>query len=124
RACEDPDRMTLVETVEQGWWYTVPLPQARRMVMCFARPIDVPRTRQQFLRRLDETVFVRPRLAEYTSAATAPRLSVAHSSRLRRPAGQGWVAIGDAAATHDPASSFGLTAALNSALRAASAIDQ
>jgi flavin-dependent dehydrogenase len=46
----------------------------------------------------------------------------AGSSRLDHAAGKGWCAVGDAAAAHDPLSSQGILAALESGRRAGEAI--
>jgi flavin-dependent dehydrogenase len=119
----DTDRMTLVETAPFGWWYTAPLPASRRMVMCFTRPEDAARTVQQFMYLLAQTLHSRARVTNYVAAQPAPRLSVANSSLLVRMSGPGWIAAGDAAAAHDPVSSFGLASSLTSGMRAAAAID-
>jgi flavin-dependent dehydrogenase len=118
----DPDRTTLVETSPSGWFYTAPLPESRRITVCFTRPVDAPRTVGRFVELIGETVHVRARLAGYEPAA-GPWLFAAHSSSLERSTGRDWIAVGDAACAHDPVSSYGIVSALGTGMRAAAAID-
>jgi len=53
-----------------------------------------------------------------------PRVTAAHSSTLRPPAGDGWLAAGDAALSFDPLSSQGLFHALYTGLASAEAVDR
>jgi flavin-dependent dehydrogenase len=53
---------------------------------------------------------------------TPPRVRAAGSGRLEPAAGDGWLAVGDAAAAFDPLASHGIGAALEGGLRAAAAI--
>jgi flavin-dependent dehydrogenase len=50
------------------------------------------------------------------------RVKSASTYRLERPAGDGWVAVGDAASTYDPLSAEGVCKAIRSGLSAAEAI--
>jgi|KBSSwiStaDraftv2_1062776.scaffolds.fasta_scaffold479824_2 hypothetical protein len=54
---------------------------------------------------------------------TDTRVVTAHSSRLDRVSGDGWLAVDDAAMAFDPLSSQGLTHALASGIRAGEALD-
>ena len=118
----DPDRTTLVETAPSGWFYTAPLPDSRRIAVCFARPAGAPRTLGRFVEVSAGTLHVRARLAGYEPSA-GPWLFAANSSSLERAVGRGWIAVGDAACAHDPVSSYGITSALGTGIRAAAAID-
>jgi 2-polyprenyl-6-methoxyphenol hydroxylase-like FAD-dependent oxidoreductase len=118
----DPDRATLVETAPCGWFYTAVLPGSRRIAVCFTRPSESPRTVQQFLSETGDTSHVRRRLEGYEPVA-GPWLFTANSSSLDRSSGPGWTAVGDAACAHDPLSSRGLLAALDTSIHAAAAID-
>jgi flavin-dependent dehydrogenase len=118
----DPDRTTLVETSPSGWFYTAPLPESRRIAVCFTRPADAPRSQGRFLVLSAVTVHVRARLAGYDPTA-GPWLFAANSSSLERSTGRGWIAVGDAACAHDPVSSYGIVSALATGTRAATAID-
>jgi flavin-dependent dehydrogenase len=87
------DSYTLVEAAEDGWWYRAPVPGGRVVAM-----------------------FVSDRRTHRTKVVDAS------SFRLDRVAGDGWLAIGDAACALDPLSSHGLGAALFTGMRAADAI--
>jgi len=118
----DPDCATLVETAPFGWFYTAPLPRSHRIAVCFTEPADAPRTIDRFVGLAAATGHVRRRLIGY-QPREGPALVAAHSSALERATGDGWLAVGDAACAHDPVSSYGILAALGTALRGADAID-
>jgi 2-polyprenyl-6-methoxyphenol hydroxylase-like FAD-dependent oxidoreductase len=61
-------------------------------------------------------------LARTGRPAAPPRVVAAHSAWLPRVAAPGWLAVGDAAASHDPLSASGILRALDSAVHAAHAI--
>lgn len=126
----DPDRplevgLTLVEAVEGGWWYSAALPGERIVVCCmtdadFVRELGLGEEAgwraqagqaPQTARRLEGAVPLGP-----------PRVQTATSSVLDPVAGEGWLAVGDAACTFDPLSSRGILKALVSGLRAAGAL--
>jgi flavin-dependent dehydrogenase len=110
------DSYTLVEAAENGWWYTAPLPSNRLALMFIT---EAP---------LDEPAFAFPphtlaRVERHGYQITAaPRVVDAGSARLDRFGGDGWLAIGDAAASLDPLSSHGIAAAMHGGMLAAEAI--
>jgi flavin-dependent dehydrogenase len=121
------DTTTLVEAAETGWWYSAPLPNRRLVVAWFTDP-DLLALAGAW--RLDGW----ERLLA-TSGATFGRVARAGASRPRslqiaaagsslwpRVAGDGWIAVGDAAATFDPLSSHGIGSALASGAQAAEAV--
>ncbi len=131
KALELPDadmhRAILVETVPSGWWYTSPLPNRWLFVACFSDTDLLPKA----IRR-DHTVW--PRLIEeapYTSARLqslggspselTPSVIAASTVVQLEPHGANWAAVGDAAAALDPLGSHGLSVALWSGQRVASA---
>lgn len=106
-APEDP--RLLVERTAAGWWYSAGLADA--LVVSFqghpgAGPAPGPET------------------AARIGARAVPRWRrfAAGSARLGAIAGEGWLAIGDAAMAHDPLSGHGIIAALASGLEGAAAI--
>jgi flavin-dependent dehydrogenase len=117
---------TFVESVEQGWWYTAPLPQGKR-ILAFHTDADLPvaRTAQSLLERaraapelsavLDESGFRRHGRLHMT---------VAGGAVLMPCAGTGWLAAGDAAVSFDPLSAQGLLNALFTGLAGAAAADE
>jgi flavin-dependent dehydrogenase len=109
--CGPPEPTTLVEAEPHGWWYSVPLPSARQMVAFMSDagvspPENFP---PHILLRVGNGVW-------------KPRAMPADSSCLVATAGAGWVAVGDAAAAHDPLSALGIMRALMSGSRAAEAV--
>jgi flavin-dependent dehydrogenase len=72
---------------------------------------------------LDETEYTARRVREGGySLLSGPHILQANSSRLDSIAGEGWLAVGDAAAAFDPLSSYGITSAMGGGFYAASAI--
>ena len=119
------DRLTQVESFEHGWSYTTALPQ-QALIAVLMTDADLARTQRltspdvwrELLAGLPHTG---PRLAGGTPAGP-PRVLPAHSACLIQPSGPGWVAVGDAAASHDPLSATGIVRALDSGIQAGRAI--
>jgi flavin-dependent dehydrogenase len=119
----DQDSRTLIEAAPDGWWYTALLPTAQRVVVYLTdadliAPQDLC-TEERFLSLVNCTEQVRA----YTTARgytiqTTPRGVAAHSVRLDNFAGEGWLAVGDAALSFDPLSSQGILTALYTGMEA------
>jgi flavin-dependent dehydrogenase len=121
----DGDPSTLVESVPTGWWYTARVPGARRVVM-YLSDSDLPemrsaRSREGWLTLLQQTRHV-GLLAAGRPLLLGPRLAPAGTTYLANPVGDGWLAVGDAAAAFDPLSSQGIISALAGGRAAAAAI--
>ena len=119
--------LTTVEAISDGWWYTAPLPEERR-VLAFLTDADLPAARIAHLGiRLDEhaadTVEIGTILAECEFTPDQGGFTAAHSSTLDSCIGDSWIAAGDASMTFDPLSSQGLLHALFTGLAAAEAAD-
>ena len=116
------DSTTLVEAVEDGWWYSALLPDGR-LVVSLTTDLDLlPRDRDGagWLGLLDAAPHTRARVRSGDYRIVDPPAVVdASDGRLDVPAGDGWLAVGDAAMTYDPLAAHGLTAALAGALDAA-----
>ena len=115
----------LIEARPGGWWYTAPLPGARA-VSAFLTDADlVPsgRSAQQafWARELRETTHVIRRLR--VGASLTVSVVPAGTERLATVSGNGWVAVGDSAASFDPLSSLGIAHALESGRLAGLAVD-
>ena len=121
--------LTYVEAARDGWWYTAPLPAGRR-VLAFHTDADLPALRTVrgggglvecagALKELSALLAVVSFAVESESGTTT-----AHSAVLAPPAGDGWLAVGDAALSFDPLSSQGLLNALFTGLAAAEAADR
>jgi 2-polyprenyl-6-methoxyphenol hydroxylase-like FAD-dependent oxidoreductase len=120
------DGSTRIEACAEGWWYTAPLPRARRMVMLMTDADLCHRA------RCADTAIWESALARTTTTSEAladgiadgaPQAHAAHSYRLRREfTGLPWLACGDAAMALDPLSSGGIVQALRSGVTAAGAM--
>jgi flavin-dependent dehydrogenase len=123
----DPDSRTIVEAVEDGWWYSAAIPDGR-LVVAFMSDGDLVGALGAY--RLDgwsgllgKTVHTCDRVVRLgCQPLTLPLVVLANSSRLLEVAGPTWVAVGDAAIAHDPLSSQGIASALLLGLSAADAI--
>lgn len=118
---------TLVEAVENGWWYTTRIPGERAIAAFFTDAAVVrrdglsrPGRWHQHLRRTRHVHELlghppRPDALAVTSAAT-------HC--LQRIVGDGWLAVGDAATAWDPLTSAGIVHGVRTGIEAATAIIQ
>jgi flavin-dependent dehydrogenase len=117
--------LTAVEAVEDGWWYTAPLPDGRR-VLAFLTDADLPAARMAHNTGciIDSTVTAPEIHAVVTESEFVPisgGFSAAHSSVLNPCGAPGWLAAGDASISFDPLSAQGLMHALFSGLAVAEA---
>jgi flavin-dependent dehydrogenase len=118
----EPTPATVIEAVENGWWYAALLADKRMVVAYFSDPDLVPRgvTRNPTVWSacLAKTLYIQRWLddAGYTHRPL-PSLHTAGTTWMDIPAhiradGALWLAAGDAAMALDPLSSHGLTTAL------------
>jgi flavin-dependent dehydrogenase len=116
-----PDLRTLVESTEDGWWYVAPLPSGESVAVFTIDPGFYISPGVALGEQLERA----PLTCERVGLAELVASHVVHiSSSVRRVrAGDGWVAIGDAAASYDPLSGFGIVKALQDALALAEAFD-
>ncbi len=110
------DQRLIIEVAADGWWYGALLP-GRRVVLAFltdAREVPASPTarRAQWSARLAATTHVRTLVAETDLEQHPIRGFPAGSSIRETISGQGWVAIGEAAAAYDPLSGQGFVAAM------------
>jgi flavin-dependent dehydrogenase len=112
---------TTVEAVRDGWWYTTPLPGGRR-VLAYLTDADLWRGGpRDWCALLDETHHIR-HIAGPSAMTTRTRAYPAGTAQAARLSGEGWLAVGDAAASFDPLSSQGLATAVLMGSRAGDAI--
>ncbi|MFL6195962.1 MAG: FAD-dependent monooxygenase [Thermoanaerobaculia bacterium] len=125
---EEPGHLhTLVEAAEDGWWYAARLPDDQAMVSWMSDSDLVHRAglhqRGPWTEKLGRTRYVREMLAGASlHSDVAVRSAASHG--LDRAAGEGWLAVGDAASAFDPLTSAGIVAGLRSGLEAATAVDR
>jgi flavin-dependent dehydrogenase len=123
-AGEGSDPRTLIEAVADGWWYTAALTGNRRVATFMTDP-DVARQyrldrESNWREALEQTRFIRSAVPAQSSCGEMVR--PAGSAYLEQPAGDGWIAAGDAACAHDPLSGQGITRSLRSGILASYAI--
>jgi flavin-dependent dehydrogenase len=114
------DTRTLVEATAHGWWYSGVAPDGSLAIMFFtdadlaaARTAATSGGWRKLLEQAPHTSD-RVRASGYTGEPIA-RAMPANSSMLAPCTGDGWLAIGDAAAAYDPLSSQGILTALSGA---------
>ncbi|RKH10072.1 FAD-dependent oxidoreductase [Corallococcus sp. CA053C] len=115
----------VVEATPQGWWYAAPLPGGR-LILTLLSDVDVLQ-RLGALRPAGWSALFRAtrHLRERVGGVEAvTRLQVrrCETSRLEHAAGEGWVAVGDAAAMWDPLSSSGILKGLRTGRASARAL--
>ncbi len=112
---------TTLEAVRDGWWYTTPLPGNQR-VLAYLTDDDLWRGgSREWCALLDATHHIR-RIAGPSAMTVRTRAYPAATAQAARISGEGWLAVGDAAATFDPLSSQGLASAVLMGSRAGAAI--
>ena len=127
RTNADDAGFSTVEAVEDGWWYTAPLPGQRRALAYFT-DADLPAAqlahdRGMLVASATATAAIGPLIDECAFVPLRGGIRAAHSSVLDCT-GPGWIAAGDASISFDPISSQGLLHALFTGLAAAAAADQ
>jgi len=119
--CElsEPAQWALIEAVEEGWWYSAPLPGGR---MVFAYMTDSDLWNAGIWHKLIELAPLTFERAGSRYIAT-PSLVVSAGSLVRRPVvGANWIATGDAALAFDPLSGQGVLKSIETGTRCAEAI--
>lgn len=121
-----PTRATLLETMPEGWWYATLLGDGRLAVNFYTDPDLLPREATKDTEVLDRLLGASSFVGRWVMEADfqltqPPALRSAGTTWLAPATGEGWAAIGDAAAAFDPLSSHGMTTALWSGIRAADA---
>ncbi len=119
---QDAQSATLVEAMEDGWWYSARLPE-NRLVVAFMTDADIIRAghlheREVWLAHLGTTRSTQPRVAD-AQLVQGPVACPAHSQILDPVAGEDWIAAGEAAVGFDPLSSMGIGYAITSGIQAA-----
>jgi len=122
------DTYTLVEATPDGWWYSALLADGR-LAAAFMTDVDLLDRRlaagdpDAWKKSLAASEMTRERIEAHSyTLAASPRALPAESSRLDTITGDGWLALGDAAAAYDPLSSHGIGSAMGSGYYAGHAI--
>ncbi|MDB4792743.1 glycine oxidase maturase GoxB [bacterium] len=122
----EPTRATLIEAVSDGWWYATLLADQRLALNYYTDPDLLPeeisRETEVIEHLLGQTHYISRWIDEAGFEFTSsPYLASAGTTWIAPAGGEGWVAVGDAAASFDPLSSHGMTAALWTAITGADA---
>ena len=123
---DDGDQTTRIVATKDGWWYSARLPNGLRVVVFHCLPEEVSRIKtesSEFAHRCNSSDLLPYSVTSLVSVADSV-VRDAGMSRLVTPAGERWLAVGDAAIGFDPLSSQGLLFALYSGVRGAEAILQ
>lgn len=112
------ERVTTVEAIPQGWWYSAPLPGGAR-VAALVTDADLigPYRARTWREALEQARSVASLVdATFVDEVTAYPAGATYREQLH---GDGWVAVGDAAVSVDPLSSQGLITGIVMAAHAA-----
>lgn len=112
------DQRALIEATEEGWWYSARLPTGPLVLAFHTDPR--PGVRAHWSRHLAAAPATNRRAGDVAGARI--RVVSANSHRLQPVAGDGWLAVGDAAAAHDPLTGLGVHWALESGIAGAEAV--
>jgi 2-polyprenyl-6-methoxyphenol hydroxylase-like FAD-dependent oxidoreductase len=114
-----PDQRFCIEATETGWWYAAVLP-GRKKVLAFLTDTDLlppgRTTREKYFTQcLGQTRLIQNRFGKTPASLKLKTVSAASSIRNTMN-GDGWVSLGEAAATYDPLTGVGIYAALTKGL--------
>ena len=120
----DKDDTTRIKSAENGWWYSARLPGGKRVLAFFTEPQHAAEYAKQPCRLVTAAnqSGVLPFLVSESDIVYGVRVANAGVSKLKQAAGEGWLAVGDAASSLDPLSSQGIFFALFSGIRGAESI--
>jgi flavin-dependent dehydrogenase len=119
------DGRTLIEACPQGWWYSAKIDRNRCVAAFMTDAGQTAATggpHALWRARLRSAPLTRDRLDGLDAPDPVIRIITASTSRLRRPLGTNWAAIGDAASTMDPLSGRGVQNALTEGIAVAEAL--
>ena len=118
-SCSENAQWTLIEAVENGWWYSAPLPGART-VFAYMTDSDLWEA-SRWRELLKEAPLTSERAA--AGGTWSPVRVVSAASMLRRPVtGPNWIVAGDAAFAVDPLCGQGIYKTIETGLRSAAAV--
>lgn len=114
---EGIQRQITVEATENGWWYAAPKGENELIVMFFTIQGLIPKKDEisAFLtKELSSSLHLSVLLDNSILDLEQIKMIPAGTSRLDIPFGKNWLAVGDAAYSYDPISSYGITSSLAS----------
>ena len=106
-----------------GWWYYAKYSNSRGSLCYFSdSDLDLPTTPEDLLKQAQNQPYLTDIIAQSKPVLNTFKRCPAYSSALQQCIGDNWLAIGDAAVSFDPLSSYGMTSALSGAFYASQAI--
>ena len=119
-------RFTYIQAVEHGWWYAAPL-NAGMMVTVYMTDAHLADKNMQqpggYWEKLKQAPVIRSLFPQqFHPDAAVLQVKSAATGRLKEVYGNNWLAVGDAAFSYDPVSSYGITSALGGGYYAGNAI--
>ncbi|NOQ71906.1 MAG: NAD(P)/FAD-dependent oxidoreductase [Crocinitomix sp.] len=112
-------REIVVEATPNGWWYAAPQGHKELTLMFFTLKSLIPDkvNSTQFWRAELKSSLHISKLVNAENCDFGPiKILPCGTSRLEIPFGENWMAVGDAAYSFDPISSYGITSALASGM--------
>ncbi|WP_103070434.1 NAD(P)/FAD-dependent oxidoreductase [Aquimarina sediminis] len=114
-----------VEATKNGWWYMAPQHNNELTIMFFTlqellpeKKLLIPFIRKEMEASLHISKLTKIAKIDFENINVIP----SGTSRLDIPYGDNWIAVGDAAFSYDPISSYGITSALASGFYAGHAL--
>ena len=119
-----PPQDVLIESSANGWWYSAPF-SSKYSTLCYFTDGDLPIPKNS--NTLLDWSLQLPNMKRRLLGAIIPKYeplirTAAYTSALEACVGNRWIAIGDAACSFDPLSSYGITSALGSGYYGAAAL--
>lgn len=118
-------RQIWIEATEHGWWYLSPNTFCQVNCMFFTSKTIIPKGHEMvsFLKHeLEQTKHIKQIIQPTEIELKENHLMPSGTSCLEQPYGKNWLAVGDAAFSYDPISSYGITSALATGFYGAHAI--
>jgi flavin-dependent dehydrogenase len=116
---------TLVESVENGWWYSALLPDKRLAVAFMTDKAGIKdkglKEADNYLQNLAYAPQTSRRISQYEMIGL-PAVKAAGAYLSDLVAGDNWLAVGDSASAFDPLSSYGIHKALQGGINAGACI--
>ena len=114
-----------IEATENGWWYAAPQQGTKLILMFFTLSELIPHKTQMksfVLSELENSLHISQLINGGDLEFENTKIKPTGTSRLEVPYGENWIAVGDAAFSYDPISSYGITSALASGYYAGHAL--
>jgi flavin-dependent dehydrogenase len=106
-----------------GWWYYAKYSNSRGSLCYFSdSDLGLPTTPEALLKQAQKQAPLTAFVTQSKPVLNTFKRCPAYTSALQQCIGDNWLAIGDAAASFDPLSSYGMTSALSGAFYASQAV--